>query len=51
VSGRPRQRFVGADDAGQLISQAGFVELVRPRHLALESQRRAEGGRTGLLTN
>jgi hypothetical protein len=42
---------VGSDDAGELIRRANFVELVRPRELALEGQRCAGGGRAGLSAN
>ncbi len=40
----------GLDDGGQLIYRANSVEFVRPRELALHV-RRADGGRTGSLTN
>jgi hypothetical protein len=36
---------------GELIRRANSVELVRPRELALEGQRCADGERAGLFTN
>jgi hypothetical protein len=51
VAGKRGQSFVGLDDAGELICGANSVELVRPREIALEGQRCADGGRTGSFTN
>jgi hypothetical protein len=51
AAGRRGQSFIGSDDAGELIRQADCVELVRPRELALEGQRCADGRRAGQFTN